>query len=556
MKTTKLFFALLMITQATLATGNFSLIEINPLHGTQEFFFSDSSKTFYGAGEIGAITEFNNKLFFTAQNSPDNTELWMTNGTTGGTSLVKEINANGSAGIGNIAVVGNKMFFMATDNGIDYDLWASDGSANGTEKIAELNQSWNGALSPQNISVMGSRLLFCTQDQLMISDGTTAGTDSIHAITSYSQGFGYCELNSKVYFILPNGNGNQELWRTDGTVAGTELIQNLTSSSSNIISVNSMLAFNNKLFVVASISGQGPDLFTFNGNATDTLQRIVIAAGGNSYPNSITLYDNAVYLIASTMASANIFKISEGSSTPVELMPGATFSWLSNLSFANNKLYFVADGGKEFHSIDLNGFAHSILSLNGFFTPNFWGSEQQPSLLGANGKIFFQAYDSASNKQVFIESDGTEAGTQIVMPAGASTEHPFNFIAGCGALDVFDFKMWGNKVIIPANFTEAGRELWIYDPQATTGIVQTQNENAFSLFPNPAKGDVTVKTTSPGYCDQEFEVTNLTGQVVLKTVLKNETTIIKLSALAVGNYCATLSENGKVTGAKKLVIVK
>ncbi|MCX6197778.1 MAG: T9SS type A sorting domain-containing protein [Bacteroidetes bacterium] len=555
MKTTKLFFALLIISQATMAIGNFSLVEINPLHGTQEFFFSDSAKTFYGAGQLNNLTEFNNKLYFGAQSSPDNTELWMSDGTTGGTLLVKEINATGSADIGNIAVAGGKLFFMATENGTDYDLWMSDGSDNGTTKIAELNQSWNGALSPQNISVMGSRLLFCTQDQLIITDGTTAGTDSLHAITTYAQGFGYCELNNKAYFILPNGNGTQELWRTDGTVAGTEMVIDLTASSSNIISIDAMLSFNHKLFLVASASGHGPDLFAFNGNATDTLERNIIATGGSSYPTNVRFYNNAIYFIASTMTSANVFRIAEGSSTAVELLPGATYSWLSNLGFANNKAYFFADGQKEIQILDLNTLARTTLVLDGLFAPNFLGTDQ-PGTIGANGKIFFQAVDSASNKQVFVESDGTLQGTQVVMPAGANTEHPFNFISGCGTLDVFDFKIWGNKVIVPANFTDAGRELWIYEPEATTGIIQTQNENTFSLFPNPAKGDVTVKTNSNGYCDQEIAITNVSGQVVLKTVFQNESTTIKLSLLATGNYCATLSENGKVIGTKKLVLVK
>ena len=116
--------------------------------------------------------------------------------------------------------------------------------------------------------------------------------------------------------------------------------------------------------------------------------------------------------------------------------------------------------------------------------------------------------------------------------------------------------MWGNKVIVPANFTNAGREFWIYEPEALAGIVQTQNENTFSLFPNPAKGEVTVKTNNNGYCDQQIAITNVNGQVVSKTVLQNETTTLKLSSLAAGNYCATLSENGKVTGTKKWVLVK
>ncbi len=554
---TILAFALFLNAGAT-GSGNFSLVEINPAHGTQSslFSFPDSSKLVYGAGELSSFTEMNGKMYFSARNAYNMDELWSTDGTQQGTSMVKDINPNGSAGIGNIVKVGNRILFMAADNNNnDYDLWSSDGTEGGTEKVLELGQNSNIALNPENISAMGNRLLFCTSRSLLVTDGTAGGTDSLLSISAYvQQGFGYCELNNKVYFILPNSNGKQELWRTDGTGGGTELALNLSDADS-VTGVTQMAAFDGKMYVIASRNWGSYDLFTFDGAVGGQWNRIVLAPGSNSYPQHLTLFNGALYFTASTMTSANVFRINAGNPTPQELVTNANFTAISNLTFANNSAYFTTGDQVNIHRIDLGNLNHSVTTLQGQFVPYYF--QDNGMLAGFGGKVFMSLYDSATQNQIFVEADETLQNITEIMPGGYCTPHPFNFLAGCGTADIFDFKVWNDKLLVPANFTDAGRELWVFSPSdVANGVVEAKNEPSFSIYPNPANKAFTVSSNNNGYCDQQLEITNVAGAVVMQTTLQSGLTSINIATLPAGNYCVSLLENGKATGTQKLVVNK
>src|SRR5688572_28137565 len=107
---TILFLSLMAPTFMSNATGTFSKLEVNPKQGTEEYFWSDSNKHIYGAGELTNFAELNGNLYFTAQDTIGNEELWMTDGTQQGTSLVKDINPDGSSMIGYMITAGNKLF--------------------------------------------------------------------------------------------------------------------------------------------------------------------------------------------------------------------------------------------------------------------------------------------------------------------------------------------------------------------------------------------------------------------------------------------------------------
>ncbi len=538
------------------AGGTFSLIEINPLHGTEQSFFTDSSKTVYGAGELSGFVELNGKLYFSARNAYENDELWSTDGTAQGTWLVKDINPNGSAGISNLVKVGNRLMFMACDNNnTDFDLWSTDGTTEGTLKVAELDQTVNTALSAQSISVMGDRLLFCTQTQLMISDGTGSGTHSLLSIASYSQGFGYCELNNKVYFVLPGNSGGQEIWRTDGTSMGTEKILDLSAPQNNM-NVSEMVSFNGKLYLNAAVIGQGNDVFSFDGSINGAIQKVILIPGGNSYPGNFILHNNDLYFTASNMTTANIYRIAAGSSTPVELIPGASFSWINNLTFANNSLYFLTEMQNEIHRVDLNSMLHSTTLLQGFTVPYYFITGS-PMLVGNAGRVFMALYDSITGNQVLAEADETLAEINQITPGAVSIMHPFNFLLGCGTADIFDFKIWGNKLLLPANFNEAGRELWIFEANDLSGVDETPaNELSFSMFPNPAHEELTLKMENNNYCEHQINITNTNGDVVMQKNWTGGATTIQLTDLPSGVYLTTLTESGKAVASRKLVVVK
>jgi ELWxxDGT repeat protein len=539
------------------AQETFTLIEINPLHGNSPLTVTtDSAKTYYGAGALSGFTAMNGKLYFSAQGTPGDDELWVTDGTIQGTSLVKAINPGQGAALGNLVYVNNHILFMATDNDTTWDLWSTDGTDTGTLKIAALGQPTNSALGPYNVSTMGNRLLFCSKQDLLITDGTSLGTNTLLSIAGYSQGFGYCENSGQSYFILPEVSGGNDIWRSDGTTVGTQSVLSLDTTSFNITSVNSMVSSNGKIYLSAAPTGQSSDLFSFEGTINGQLKRIPLAASGNSSPHDFVLYDSVLYFIANNGTTDNIYGIAPSDTMPVALISNANFSSLGNLSFANNTAYCMDSNTKQIHSMALTGFTHSVLNLTGYSLPAFH-STNYPFLVGMNGLIYFEAYDSATGDQVFMQSDFTPMGTTAVMPAGANTIHPFNSILGSGTIeDVFDLRTWGNQILLPANFNDAGRELWIFDPGSATSINEVKRNDQFTIYPNPASNELTIETDLNYGMTHQLSIVNIYGQVVMQQVIETGVTTIALSSLGSGAYFVKLDQNGQTTGAQKLVVVK
>lgn len=551
-------FAAITIATAVQASGTFNMIEINPDHGSEMFIWSDSAKNVYGAGELNNFTELNGKLYFIARDRFDNDELWSTDGTQAGTGQVKDINPAGSSQIGNLVKVGNRLMFMAADNNNwDFDIWSTDGTTGGTVKVADINQTWNTTLAPENIATFGNKMIFCSPTQLMVTDGTVAGTDSIMSITTYSQGFGYCELNNKVYFILSNNLGQSEIWRTDGTTMGTEQVINIQAAPNNIGSVTQMLSFNGKIYLIAAKSGEGNNLFVFDGNVGGQIQKIDLAPGSSSYPSFAKVHNGTLYFSASTMTSANIFRITTSNMTPQELVPNAAMSWIQGVTYSGNNIYFTAETTQDIHRIDLNTLNYSVTHLSGRNLPFYiqWNNYKSDFLVGAGSKVYFAVYDSFNTTQTLLAADEDLSNMEEIMPEGSNTTHPFNAILSCGMADVFDFFVWNDKLILPANFNDAGRELWILDAAIASGVENVSSENAVTVFPNPSSNDLFVKTNNTGYCDQ-LQIVNLNGQVVLSKTMNTTNAEVKVTELAAGNYFVRFLNNGKSVGAKKLIVTK
>ena len=84
---------------------------------------------------------FAGKLYFTANAGVNGFELWSSDGTGAGTTLLKDINT--TAGVGStpqeFAVFGGKLLFKANDGVHGYEMWQSDGSESGTALLIDLN---------------------------------------------------------------------------------------------------------------------------------------------------------------------------------------------------------------------------------------------------------------------------------------------------------------------------------------------------------------------------------------------------------------------------------
>lgn len=539
------------------------MIEVNPAHGTQTSIFSsiDSSKYIYGAGELSGFTELNGRLYFGAHNTANACQLWSTDGTQEGTTLVKEISATSTLPIGGIIKVGNRVVFMASETGDynNYDLWASDGTESGTIKIAELDAYSNTLLDGQQSAVLGNHMAFNSGNKIFVTDGTEAGTIALMNYQSYSQANSFFALNNKLHFMLADSTGKLELWGTNGTLAGTIRERQLTVVDS-INYVAQMMAFDGNIYITALKQGDCVySLLALNGNLSQPAQRVDLS-GGAFQGQLFSTYKGALYFAAYDTVGYNVFRISAGNPIAQRLITeGGPLSYIYSITFANNSAYFV-DGNSNslIHRIDLTTLAHTVTELPGMYITSY--SLGNDILVGTGGKVYFAAYDTAVSelsfigKQLFVVASEDLQTINVVMPAGECNEHPFDFISGCGVSDIFDFKVWNDKIIVPANFNNAGRELWIYSDGLASDVLNVKNDNPFLIYPNPADKEVTVKTHN--VAGQRLDITDMHGKTVLKTALSADITTLNVSSLTSGNYCVSLIENGRVTNTKKLMVVR
>ena len=106
------------------------------------FLVKDIMPGNYGSNPYG-LTETNGVVFFTADDGVHGRELWKTDGTASGTVLVKDIDDIPSEYPGSypesLTAVNNTLFFTADDGVHGREFWKSDGTTSGTTLVKDIN---------------------------------------------------------------------------------------------------------------------------------------------------------------------------------------------------------------------------------------------------------------------------------------------------------------------------------------------------------------------------------------------------------------------------------
>jgi ELWxxDGT repeat protein len=181
----------------------------------------------------------NDTLFFTAYDGINGRELWKSDGTVEGTTLVADISSisyDVFFSPSYLTAVGDTLFFFA-DGGVNgFELWKSDGTAAGTTSLADIN-----VFPPGNLTAVGDTLFFIALAgfnagvllfELWKSDGTAAGTTLADIRSGYygSDPGNLTAVGDTLFFRAFAGIDNgYELWKSDGTAAGTTLVADIRS---------------------------------------------------------------------------------------------------------------------------------------------------------------------------------------------------------------------------------------------------------------------------------------------------------------------------------------
>ncbi|MBK7311216.1 MAG: T9SS type A sorting domain-containing protein [Sphingobacteriaceae bacterium] len=519
--------------------------------------------------------------------------------------LVKTTGANASS---NMVVLSNKLFLQATDAAAGIELFTSDGTTSGTTMLKNIVPG-SGDSNPRFFKNALGKVLFRAgsspfSDSLYITDGTITGTKSLCKLSLNAIPADGVEMNSKFYFINGISSTGDELWVTDGTLAGTQLVKDIASGTS-ASNIEWLTVLGNKLFFKANdnTSTSGDELWTSDGTVGGTIlfKDIYTGAQGSGL-RGLTVYNSKIYFGADNSTNGNELWVCDGTlggtSMLKDILPGSTGSAPFGFANFNGKLYFAADGNliaREFFETD-GTLAGTILnkdidagtlssnpqglypiSNNLFFTArltNSCGYELMSfssvtnsvnlmtdafpgmttgfqSVVNAYGEYnitnfgtsaVITAYEANNLQNIWI-SDGTSGGTSKVLLTGpaytnASQSYltPFNN-------DVYFFAKYGTGIKSLYKLTGA-----------SVGIKETQNQLInFSIYPNPAKELLNVKLETLNNEPTLVKITNLLGQNLLTETATSNEFKLSLNNLNSGVYFVTIENKGKQSTQKIIV---
>ena len=221
--------------ESTVANSLLFYIVTNSMNTTDELWVSDGTvantkliREFSATtqSEYHHITSLGSNVIFVANTSENGREVWQSDGTIAGTVLLKDIWPGPSSGAATTEFTpfGNKLYFSATSgisNGVyQSGLWATDGTAGGTTLIKD-DHTHGGGFFPKYLAVAGDTLYFQANDaehgsELWKTDGTTAHTTLAADVASGAANSSPKNFrlhgNDLVFAASVSGEGDQ-LWK-------------------------------------------------------------------------------------------------------------------------------------------------------------------------------------------------------------------------------------------------------------------------------------------------------------------------------------------------------
>lgn len=413
---------------------------------------------------------------------PAGSELWVTDGTTAGTRMVRSF-AAGGARITGVTPYRKGVFFAATERGQEWAAWYSDGTAAGTWKLNATTR--DGKHVARLMGVYGDRFWYTAFEDacygspdielgcdgtLMVSDGTRTGTHAVHVFRNALpwqlefRAAGY--FRGRLYFYADGADeewGNWDanydayLFATDGSPGSMVEVMPRVGYYSGVGTRNYDLAlYRDQLyFHWYSTNRDGWEwdgesdyndrIYAYDGatarllfDAAQGVDRYVDgplhlqAAGGRLL---FSAYEPAMYpggqrsLWASDGTPANTRVLAR-----IELAPdGEMFPF-------NGRHYFRAraHGTEAYRLWSTDGTAAGTRTVGPMVTPDDWSATPRMAVLG--NRLMFQGSDGTAGFEPWV-TDGTDAGTHMLrdIRAGGSS---YPQVAGGGGFTVHGGKAY------------------------------------------------------------------------------------------------------------------
>jgi ELWxxDGT repeat protein len=342
------------------------------------------------------------RLFFRANDGVHGTDLWVSDGTEAGTTLVKDLHpALGTANIWPMTGLQNRLLFTITTAPDKYELWSSDGGEAGTWYLGPIN-----SFSGRPFVALEGQLYFVRGSSLWGTDGTVANTRQIR---NFGGGSVEVMALAGAPFIIQRGVGAQ-LWKSDGTEAGTTVITHLPGA------IPETLTTQDHLFLHYVDSSLGAELWMSDGTAAGTrLLKDIAPGAASSSPHFLGTLGNRAFFMADDGVHGRELWVSDGTEAGTRLVQdissGRSSSNPTYLATTGNKAFFVADDGVHGQELWVSDGTEAGTRLVQDFVPGPGGVSVSSVASGSDALVF--SLHSPEASQVW-RSDGTEAGTELL----------------------------------------------------------------------------------------------------------------------------------------------
>ncbi len=412
--------------------------------------------------------------YFTANDGKTGTELYVTDGTPAGTRLVKDLNPGMGSGADlynskmyywrydgswEATALGHVLIFRGYSPTAGYEVFRTDGTPGGTMLLKDCNPGAGSGYFYYGCR-LGAFVYFFARDTsgyaLWRTDGTPAGTVKIKG--GFSSYWYYpFPYKNKIIFTGFSSSAGREPWVTDGTAAGTMMLKDIRPGSGSGYFFEPTLMGGKVYFRAYKATGSGYDLWVTDGTPAGTKLAVTLNGYSGYY---LTAMGNKLFFRGRGTSTGYEIWISDGTQAGTKLLkdinPGTASGYFYYPCVLGNTLFFRAnDGTKGYELWKTDGTPAGTVMVKDINQGPGSGYPYYMTPLGSR-RIVFQANDGATGTELWV-SDGTASGTRRVADIwpGTGSSYPYQFVLS------------GGRLIFRANNGALGYEPWAWFPGAT-----------------------------------------------------------------------------------------
>ena len=442
------------------------------------------------------FVEMGGVLYFSADDGVHGWELWRSDGSVGGTYIVKDVREEectpatdpetgeetencvnyGSMHqmcwpdptecfVPEMVAGNNKIFFTAFDSnpGVNFPhVFISDGTEDGTYRIRDQWIGWDYNHPDSDFDYSGPSNLM-----VIPSNGFTPDRLVYTIIQAICEGGSYCPEA----FDPASG---EELWITDGTDVGTYMLVNMVPEDKSWNNGDyccmddkggiprDLIMKGNTIWFTARTDGYGRELYRYGMNIGGGLFLVkdINEGTSGSNPMHLTSVGPGVYLSADNGTNGQELHYSLGNTFNTivvkDINPGANSSSPQEMTKLGSNLFFTADDGENGRELWVSDstedgtFMVKDINTNGSSSPNW--------LRVMDGTLYFMAYTEDHGRELW-RSDGTTSGTYMLKDINPGSNDSFHWTP-----DVFHDELvivHGDSLYFTADDGgQYGTELW------------------------------------------------------------------------------------------------